>query len=463
MSGVRAAKTDPSDGMIFRCRISVIDAADIGSISGASPIGIGQIPLKVEIWQKDQQRHPGMPYTLAPLTRLFLLDDEGIVFSQNQQKLFALNTAACFVWICLETESEPDLIAHKYCDAFSAETSDARNEIELVIAEFRELGLILCESQVTDRVRHLRAQPTEGKPAVPCSARHADQVSWTEQTYVLIGSSIQVQYTSRAQFLYAHPVLEHLQADEPATAPQSRISILEIDNSFHLVRDLRCEAVADSLGFLVARLKSLLVQTAINSARYLMYVHAGVVEKDGFCLMLPATAGSGKSTLTAALLPHGYTYLSDEIALLCESSFRVAPVPISIGLKAGSWRTLESLYPELTDLRIHNREDGKQVRYLPPPESALVKGNSAYPVKTIVFPNYDPSSKTNLKPITKVETLRRLFGDCKAIPLDLTLQQVEDMANWIKSVDCYQLTINDLDEAVAQVDRAQRYSRRTFR
>jgi HprK-related kinase A len=50
-----------------------------------------------------------------------------------------------------------------------------------------------------------------------------------------------------------------------------------------------------------------------------LLLHAGVLERDGACLILPALPGSGKSTLTAALSLRGWRLLSDEFgALDCE-------------------------------------------------------------------------------------------------------------------------------------------------
>ena len=45
---------------------------------------------------------------------------------------------------------------------------------------------------------------------------------------------------------------------------------------------------------------------------HLLLLHAGVVERDGLALVMPALPGSGKSTLTAALSQRGWRLLSDE-------------------------------------------------------------------------------------------------------------------------------------------------------
>jgi hypothetical protein len=48
----------------------------------------------------------------------------------------------------------------------------------------------------------------------------------------------------------------------------------------------------------------------------LIFVHAGVVAVDGRAIVLPGMSFSGKTTLVAALIAAGATYLSDEFAVL---------------------------------------------------------------------------------------------------------------------------------------------------
>lgn len=45
-------------------------------------------------------------------------------------------------------------------------------------------------------------------------------------------------------------------------------------------------------------------------------LHAGAVERDGAVLVLPGASGAGKTTLTAALMQAGWSYLTDEIVAI---------------------------------------------------------------------------------------------------------------------------------------------------
>ena len=69
-------------------------------------------------------------------------------------------------------------------------------------------------------------------------------------------------------------------------------------------------------------------------ARDCMFVHAGVVVRDGGALVLPGESFSGKSTLVGALVQAGATYYSDEYAVLDEDGL-VHPYLRPLSIRSG--------------------------------------------------------------------------------------------------------------------------------
>ncbi len=112
--------------------------------------------------------------------------------------------------------------------------------------------------------------------------------------------------------------------------------------------------------------KSAFWQSAVNAHDFLFYIHAGVVGLGNTCLLMPAAAGSGKSSLTAALVHGGFLYYSDEVALIQRADFRVPPVPLAICVKSTGWDLMTKYFPALAELPTHLRGDGKLVRYIAP-------------------------------------------------------------------------------------------------
>jgi hypothetical protein len=79
----------------------------------------------------------------------------------------------------------------------------------------------------------------------------------------------------------------------------------------------------DSTRFLVA-----------ESSPQRTFLHAGAVGYAGRAIVLPGVAGTGKTTLTAALVRAGATYLSDEYALIDERG-RIHPYPKPLSIVQG--------------------------------------------------------------------------------------------------------------------------------
>jgi hypothetical protein len=110
------------------------------------------------------------------------------------------------------------------------------------------------------------------------------------------------------------------------------------------------------------------------------------------------------------------------------------------------------LFSELLTLKTHRRGDGKIVRYVPPPPFTLgSRRDRTYPVRRIVFPKYVAGGETALTPLSRVDALSRLMEECLAVPVPLTLPRVQRLVRWIRQVECYDLKMASLDEAVAKV------------
>ena len=71
------------------------------------------------------------------------------------------------------------------------------------------------------------------------------------------------------------------------------------------------------------------------------------------------------------------------------------------------------------------------------------------PVRWIVFPRYQVSADTELRPLDRAATLARLLGECKIVTSDLDKSDVAALVKWLREVDCYELTLSSLPDAVA--------------
>lgn len=74
--------------------------------------------------------------------RLFVLDDGGVLFVSTTQELCLFNTAATFIWCCLEEGQDEQQIVTSYADGFAISTADAQEQVLDALAQWQGLGYI---------------------------------------------------------------------------------------------------------------------------------------------------------------------------------------------------------------------------------------------------------------------------------------------------------------------------------
>jgi hypothetical protein len=265
--------------------------------------------------------------------------------------------------------------------------------------------------------------------------------------YRLLGTTFDVRVDSDVLDAQAHEALAHLEcsesvADELFDVRMSPDGGWDIFNGSALAQ--HCHGSEE----VVPALKRLLREVSINLAESVIRVHAAVVAFGSGCVIMPASAGSGKTTLTAALIQSGGTYFSDEVALLERGSLAVRPVPLALTVKDGGVAPLRHFYPEIDALTVHLREDYQRVRYLPPPPASLPGDGGAQLIKWIVFPRYDVDTQTSLRPLARPLALQRLLSESVVEVERLNRATVESLVQDMRIVECFDLPFSSLEMAV---------------
>jgi hypothetical protein len=156
-----------------------------------------------------------------------------------------------------------------------------------------------------------------------------------------------------------------------------------------------------------------------NHAHQYLIVHAGVVERNGKVIVMPAAQGAGKSTLTAALAWSGWRLFSDELALLGLRDQQVQPFPRPVNLKNESIGIIADFI------------DGGVF------------------VGAIVFPRYEPGVGLRLRPLARASAFEDIIGHCFNYHL-LGLEAFDTLYRVITGCNCYSLEYSDF----ARADRA---------
>lgn len=146
------------------------------------------------------------------------------------------------------------------------------------------------------------------------------------------------------------------------------------------------------------------------SSRFHHYliVHAAVVEKQGRAVMLPAPAGSGKSTLCALLTLSGWRLLTDELALIRPSDGWVAPMPRPVSLKNRSIDVIREFAPGATlSVPVHDTTKGT-VAHLKPQLEHIDAAKQCVPLAAVVFPRYMAGSEAVVSALTRAQAFMRV-------------------------------------------------------
>lgn len=171
-------------------------------------------------------------------------------------------------------------------------------------------------------------------------------------------------------------------------------------------------------------------------------LHAGGVCRNGACILLPGTSGSGKSSLTAWLVAHGYRYLSDELVFLSDDA-AVAPLtrPISLKVEAAHFPWLP---PE---------DDLEQAHGISSAHGSMIPHRLLNPdyrvedqsVTHFVFPQYQPGVKTELLEISPARSSLYLMQS-HANARSLGGLGVAPLSKVVRACRSYTLSYGSFDE-----------------
>jgi hypothetical protein len=392
--------------------------------------------------------------TLRPGLSFFPLDGELVVFSEASQSLVGLNATAAFIVRKLQDGVPSPALAGLLATEKNVAPDEAASWVAATCDALGSQGLLADGTSPTaptfdssDMDKILARARSRVPPIAPFEPR-------AEGRYRLLGTCALIRFAHPAQMRMVDAVIGHLRSDEIGTPALTVDISAQHWGDRQICSDIYANgeplARAEQLSTLGPLVKSVLWTTAVNAHDFLLYLHAGVVGKDGKCIFLPAAAGSGKSSLTAALAHGGFCYYSDEVALVERGTFLVPPVPLAVCVKSTGWDLMSRYYPEILALPIHGRNDGKVVRYVPPPAAALRQTPAL--VSHIFFPRYTEGEQTRLEPLSRSNALARLMEQCLALRQRLDQDNVRELIRWIGAIECYSLTFSSLDEAVALIE-----------
>jgi hypothetical protein len=373
----------------------------------------------------------------------------GALFLEGTRRVWGMNAAAAFLWRALGDIRHFDELAGTFAERFSLDETTARRDAAATLACFEDEGL-LGEGRAFDFPEERGSEWETSSSALPLT----EPVKWSSKEIFQLPNHIVEFCTQDAGpgiAFIRH--MAHLSLNRRGKC-DTRLAV--VDNGAKDAWDIYLngrrlvERAAENE--ILPHLFTLVFIRTCEALQDALLFHAAVIGGAAKTVLLPAEAGSGKTTLAAALAARGCRFFSDELAAMNIKTRRVAPFPMPMSIKPGSVQALERYYPGLASDAVHHRVDGKHVRYLsPPPASLAGVGDTAATIDVIVYPIYQKGSKTRLSPLDKITALQKLAvtgsSDRKFLSAD-----IEAMLALVEQTPCFELIFSNLDNALESLE-----------
>jgi hypothetical protein len=354
-----------------------------------------------------------MRFFLREGSAIEALHDRVLLFSEPEQQLTEMNETGALLLERLGKGATSDELA-KALRQIGADEAASISWSGDFLVDMSRLGL-------------LESEPPAREPA-----------GSIEQRISLAGRSIAISYDSAELFSSIGGSFSHLAA--PGSVPQAAYR-LGADQRFVLISKDCGRAGVVEKALAAVKFKGLLLEDILASAGQLFALHSACLAKGNSALLLLGPPGAGKTTLALALAAQGYELGSDDVTLVFELG-RVCGVPLASGVKQGAWALLPA--GTLDELPVHQRPDGQNMRFVPPPNCPA---QSPLAVSTVIRVRRSSDGDPVLMPIAPKEALAELLAESRSPSGDCSIQSFRALAELARGAQCFELHYSDANEA----------------
>ena len=359
---------------------------------------------------------------------LYLFGDEGMVYSETQNRFAGLDATGVAAYRAFEAGATVDDLRH-----VRAEDSDS-------VVSAHALGAI---SALTQGIFPIPDCPTESPRLEPREFVTSRTTNSKTESIEIGGISILLEYPSGP----LEPLCrDYFRNCPPATRPPGcHLRAQRAGNCWTICvngREVLSLQREEQLGLgLMHAARAMLYA----KADYDLGFHAAAVAHGDCGVLLCAPRECGKSTLAAYLVAHGFDLLTDEPAFLHLDTCTVSSLPVPISLKQGSWPFLQEEFPQMPSGPVHVRSDDMKISLVHPPvERRLDRSRQ---LTHILFPQYMPSVKGHVERSSPLQTLQLLNDGGLLLAENLERNKFEKFLDLVCRIPAHKIRYASLKEA----------------
>jgi hypothetical protein len=293
-----------------------------------------------------------------------------------------------------------------------------------------------------------------GDPVLKSTARLPAFRSRFEKYIKVAGKTIRFSFGDSRLEEYFFPVFNYLEIHPGPVKSDLHAEFLQKGGKAYM-RINEQEVYAWPLN-LAYRMKGELFMQMLNlihgdlRGEWMGVIHASSVSLGKNAVMFPAQSGGGKSTLASLLLARGCKLLSDDFTPLTLDKGQIRPFPGSISLKPGSWKLLESYFPELKETEgSPSPSKEASVKYLKAAQPPF-REKEGFHVCAIVFVQYTPQLECKLDRISNLSALNDFLTE-SWLPNETRVS--EKFLDWFLDIPCYTLKYGNNRKGIQSIQK----------
>jgi hypothetical protein len=175
-----------------------------------------------------------------------------------------------------------------------------------------------------------------------------------------------------------------------------------------------------------------------------LLVHAGAVVAPGGGVLILGEAGSGKTTLVAALVQEGFGYLSDEAGAFELDAGVAHPWPRALGFTAGS-RSLARFAPLFAHDDVGSGKTHVKVERIRPGAIA-----PATRIRHVIDHRFIAGAQTRVEPLSRGTAVARIGSAAPRLRREGE-RGLRTLVDVMRGAEAHNIVSGDVDEAVAAV------------